>query len=95
MPALEDAIAWFEDSWETVGVDHEVITRMQLLVNAARAHLTDSLDARRIPRQPTVAMLQVDVRNGASGGMCSGCLMGAVWRAMYDAALAEPQEAKT
>jgi hypothetical protein len=42
-----------------------------------------------VAREPTTAMLRVDVEYGPTGEPLSGCHLGAVWRAMWDAALTQ------
>jgi hypothetical protein len=72
-------------------IPHAAVAAMQ---DGLKAEIR-ALQVDAVPREPTTAMLQVDVENGAAswlGGktvMCSGCLLGAVWRAMYDAAAKE------
>ena len=54
-------------------------------------------DAKYCPREPTLEMLRVNVVNGVASDWpdhvtyCSGCLLGAVWEAMYDAAPAQAE----
>ncbi len=61
----------------------------------ARAALSRPIE-RQIPREPTVEMLRVNVQNWCASHyagepvMCSGCQLGEIWRAMYDAALPPP-----
>jgi hypothetical protein len=65
----------------------KLLERCQIALAANAA-----LAARCVPREPTVAMLRVDIPHYACGGMMSGCQLGEVWRTMYDAALASQAE---
>jgi hypothetical protein len=59
-------------------------------VTADRLKAADAIAALRLerrPREPTTAMLRVNVDNPFNGDQpCSGCLLAEVWRAMYDVA---------